>query len=290
MIIRGPQSDNFLGFDIRGGCDRFKSMEENTKKKRDYLLPGSIVLAALLVVGAIVYSAGKSSGNQAANLPSAAPTGDFTKVLPISAADHVVGNSNAPVKVIEFADLECPFCKDFHQVMQQIADQYATSVAWVFRNFPLPQLHPKAPHEAQASECAAKLGGNDAYWKYIDTIYSITPSNNGLDPAELPKVAGQIGLDVNAFNACLNSTYGQDIITAQSQEAVADGAVGTPYSIVILNQPLSQGALAVINALNAQYQSNPPVFEVSSDKKMFTIGGAMPLGAMQQLFSKLTSS
>ncbi len=268
-------------------------MEEQTsKKKSDYLLPASIVLSALLVVGAIIYSAGKSAGNQTANLPSTVPpqTGDFTKISPISASDHIVGSPNAPVKVIEYADLECPFCKDFHQVMEQITAQYATSVAWIFRNLPLPQLHSKAPHEAQAAECAAKLGGNDAYWKYIDTIYSITPSNNGLDPAELPKVAGQINLDVNTFNTCLNSTYGQDIITAQSQEAISAGIMGTPYSIVMLDKPLSQGALAVISALNAQYQTNPPVFEVSSDKKMFTIGGAMPLGAMQQLFGKLVSS
>ena len=62
--------------------------QEMPKKKRDYLLPGSIVLAAILVVGAIVYSAGKASGNQAANLPGAIPqTGDFTKVQPISASD-----------------------------------------------------------------------------------------------------------------------------------------------------------------------------------------------------------
>ncbi len=264
-------------------------MEENIqKKKRDYLLPVSILVAAVLVAFAIVYSAGKSSGSQAANLPSAPQTGDFTKVQPVIASDHIMGNANAPVKVIEFADLECPYCQQFHQTMEQISQQYATSVAWVFRNYPIPELHPKAPHEAQAAECAAKLGGNAVYWKYIDTLYATTPANNGLDPAELPQIASQVGLDVNAFNSCLSSTYGQDIITKQSQEAIADGALGTPYSIVMLNQPLSQGALNVLNALNTQYPSQPQVFQISPDKKIFTIGGAMPLNALQQLFDKLT--
>ena len=263
--------------------------QETPKKKRDYLLPISILVAAVLVAVAIVYAAGRgnSNGNQAANLPSTVQTGDFTKVKPVTASDHIVGSLNAPIKLIEFADLECPFCKEFHPEVEQLQATYATSVAWVFRNFPIPQLHPKAPHEAQAAECAAHLGGNTVYWKYIDTLYSITPGNNGLDPAELPKIAAQVGLNVTQFNACLSSTYGQDIIQQQSQEAVADGALGTPYIIVTLKNPLPQSALNIINAANAQYNSSPSVFEVSADKKIFAIGGAIPQALLDQLFAAI---
>ncbi|MCL4404062.1 DsbA family protein [Patescibacteria group bacterium] len=270
-------------------------MEETKepKKKRDYLLPVSILVAAVLVAVAIVYAAGKGSAgnNQSANSGTApsVPTIDFSKFQPVTASDHIVGSVNAPIKIVEFADLECPFCKEFHPVLESISQQYATSVAWVFRNFPLPQLHSKAPHEAQAAECAAHLGGNSVYWKYIDTLYSITPGNNGLDPAELPKIAQEVGLNVDQFNACLSGTYGQDIVQEQSQEAVAIGAIGTPFIMFSLANPLPSSAQNIINAVNAQYAypGQPPVFSVSPDKKMFSIGGAMPQSVMDQLMNAI---
>lgn len=108
-------------------------------------------------------------------------------VKPVTATDHILGDINAPVKVVLYSDLECPFCKSFHQTMQEIMkSSYGTDkqVAWVFRNFPLKQLHSKAPKEAEALECAAELGGNDAFWKFLDKINEVTPSNNKLDQAQ----------------------------------------------------------------------------------------------------------
>lgn len=256
-------------------------------------MPVSILAAAVLVAVAIVYAAGKGGqgGNQAANTQNAlaAAAINFSKFQPVTAADHIVGSLSAPVKIVEFADLECPFCKEFHPVLEQVQKQYATSVAWVFRNFPLPQLHSKAPHEAQAAECAAKLGGNSVYWQYIDTLYSVTPGNNGLDPAELPQIASQVGLNVNDFNSCLSGTYGQSLIDAQSQEAQAMGAQGTPFIVVSLANPLPASAQSVMNAVNAQYAypGQPPVFEISTDKKTFSIGGAMPQSVMDQLMADI---
>ena len=68
-----------------------------------------------------------------------------------------------------------------HQVIREKGDQ----VAWVYRHYPIPELHPKAFHEAEATECAWEQGGNSTFWKYIDKIFEITPSNNGLDEAKL---------------------------------------------------------------------------------------------------------
>ena len=85
-------------------------------------------------------------------------------------------------------------------------------VAWVFRHFPLWKpnpggraLHPRAEKEAQATECANELGGNAKFWEYVNKLFEITPSNNGLDPAELPKIAKLVGLNETAFNTCLES-------------------------------------------------------------------------------------
>ncbi len=119
--------------------------------------------------------------------------------------------------------------------MKEVMDTYGKDgkVAWVYRHFPLDQLHSKARKEAVALECANEQGGNDKFWAYADRLYEITPSNNGLDPAELPKIAQYVGLDVNKFNTCLTSGKFDKHIEADVQNATATGGNGTPWSIVV---------------------------------------------------------
>ena len=160
-------------------------------------------------------------------------------VKPVNGEDHIRGNPNAPVKVVEFSDFECPFCKGFHASMRQTMEDYEKDgkVAWVYRHFPLDQIHSKARKEAQATECAAELGGNKAFWAYADRLFEITPSNNRLDLALLPKIAQETGLDRAKFETCLaGDERGGKFAThieANLQDATASGASGTPYSLVI---------------------------------------------------------
>ena len=158
---------------------------------------------------------------------------------PISPGDHLQGQPNAPVKLIEFSDLECPFCKRFHPVMQQVMDEYGKDgrVAVVYRHFPLDQLHSKARKEAQAAECAGELGGNEAFWAMVNKIFEVTPSNNQLDLTALPTLATQIGLDGGMFSACMEGDmrggkYAAHI-EADYRDALASGGTGTPYTLVI---------------------------------------------------------
>ena len=71
--------------------------------------------------------------------------------------------------------------------MQKIVADYKGQVAWVYRHFPIDSLHSRARKEAEATECANEFGGNTVFWQYLDKIFELTPSNDGLDPAELPK-------------------------------------------------------------------------------------------------------
>ena len=97
-------------------------------------------------------------------------------------SDHIRGNPAAPVTLVEYSDFECPFCKRFHTTAKRLVDESGGRVKWVYRHFPLDELHPvKARQEAVASECAAELGGNDAFWKFADRLYELTPSNNKTD-------------------------------------------------------------------------------------------------------------
>ena len=160
-------------------------------------------------------------------------------VKPVDGEDHILGNPGAPVKLVEFSDFECPFCKRFHRTMKRLMDEYGKDgkVAWVYRHFPLDSLHSKARKEAQAAECANELGGNEAFWAYSDRLFEVAPSNDRLDLALLPRIAQEIGLDRAKFEACLegDSRGGKYAahIEADVQDATASGGTGTPYSLVI---------------------------------------------------------
>lgn len=160
-------------------------------------------------------------------------------VKPVNDDDHIMGSADATVKIIEFSDFECPFCKSFHPTLMQVMEEYGKDgrVAWVYRHFPLDQLHSKARKEAQAAECANELGGNEAFWAYANRVFEITPSNDGLDLALLPQIAQDIGLDRAKFETCLSGDerggkYAAHI-EADVQDAIAAGGSGTPYSLVV---------------------------------------------------------
>lgn len=204
-------------------------MEENPINRQ--LVPLAIVVAGGLIAIAIYFG---GSGSSATPLSNSNPTDTpETKVLPVTNKDHIIGSRNADVVVVEYSDTECPYCKVFHQTMHQIVDEYQGRVAWVYRHFPIVQLHSRAPKEAEATECANELGGNQVFWTYIDRVFQITNSNNSLDPTELPKIATTVGLDEATFNDCLSSGKYTNFIEKSVEEAKNTGALGTPYSVIL---------------------------------------------------------
>ncbi|MCC7160471.1 DsbA family protein [Candidatus Nomurabacteria bacterium] len=218
-------------------------MEENNqqtqKNTHPLAMPIAVVIAGVIIAGAVIYSGGKAPTAGTANQPQqqqvAQQTGDLEQMTPVTSKDHIRGDINAPVKIVEYSDTECPFCKRFHTTMKEVIDTYGKDgkVAWVYRHFPLDQLHSKARKEAVALECANDQGGNDKFWEYADRLYEVTPANNGLDLAELPKIAEYVGLDKTKFSTCLASTKYDKHIEDEVQNAQATGGNGTPWSIVV---------------------------------------------------------
>ena len=84
---------------------------------------------------------------------------------PIDTMDHIYGDANAPVKIIEYSDFECPYCRQFHQTMLKVVDDSEGQIAWVYRHFPL-DFHDGAMPKAMMSECVASAVGNDAFWEF----------------------------------------------------------------------------------------------------------------------------
>ena len=200
---------------------------------------GFFVLLTVVVRGGDL-SLGKSAAKN--NQPVAvAPTPDNVAPQPsgeislaaITDNDWIKGKKNAKVSVVEYSDTECPFCKRFHPTMQRVIQEYPNDVNWVYRHFPLTSIHSKAPKEAEATECAGELAGNDGFWKYLDRLFEVTPANNGLDLAQLPQIAEDVGINRKKFEECLNSGKYAQKVQNQANDGAAAGVRGTPYSVVV---------------------------------------------------------
>ena len=208
------------------------------EKKQNLTLPIAIVIAGIIVAGTIYYTSTKtkpSPNNPAATGDVVSEKQEIKGPREVTSNDHILGNPEAPLTFIVFTDLECPWCKKFHETVLQITEEYGKKgkVMTVFRHFPLDALHQKSRKEAEASECAADLGGNEKFWQYTNRLFAITPSNDGLNPEELPKIAEYIGLDKNKFTECLNSGKFAGKVQENYDDAIASGGQGTPYFVII---------------------------------------------------------
>ena len=214
---------------------------ENKKGLSDkIILPLSIIVAGALIAGGIYLNGRmeKASPQSPTAVARQNLTGGSdalkTALRPIDANDHVLGNALARVVLVEYSDTECPFCKMFHATMRNIMQEYGSKgeVAWVYRHYPIAELHSKAPREAEALECAGELGSSK-FWEYTNKIYEVTPSNNGLEESELAKIATGVGLSSKEFAICLDSGQYAPRVQADVVNAQELGASGTPYSILI---------------------------------------------------------
>ncbi|HXK40309.1 MAG TPA: thioredoxin domain-containing protein [Candidatus Paceibacterota bacterium] len=189
------------------------------------LIPIAVLVAGALIAGAVFFKSKDPAPNTGDN-----GTPEEIVVAPVSAEDHVLGNPNAPIAIIEYSDIDCPFCKDFHLTMHRIVNEYGKDgqVAWVYRHFPLDQLHPEARTKAESTECAASLAGNQVFWNYLDALFERNET-----AADLPSIAAEVGVDQTAFSACVSEKHFAARVKADGDAAFAAGGRGTPYSVIL---------------------------------------------------------
>ncbi len=194
-----------------------------------------VVTAGAIIAGA--YSSGTASNN-------ASSTFVATTVPAITAADWSEGNPNAKVTLIEYGDFECPACGEYFPVVEQLVQNYSSTVLFVFRNFPLYSVHPFAGISSQAAEAAGLEGGATKYWEMHDLLYtkqSDWSTNTTLTPAQLVSqyfdgYAQSIGLNINTFNTDINATSVLDKIQADVNGGNAAQINHTPTFFVNLTQ------------------------------------------------------
>lgn len=177
--------------------------------------------------------------------PPAAVNPSADNVPKVTSADRLRGATTAQITLVEYSDLECPYCKRFHPTMQQILKDYSGKVNWVYRHFPLP-FHPNAAPAALAGECVNEQAGNTGFWQFIDGIFS---DPNPLNSQAIASVAGQIALDKSQFASCQAEKKYQKIIDEQLAGGQKAGVNGTPGTVLINNQTgktqLISGALPI---------------------------------------------
>lgn len=196
-----------------------------------YAIPVSIVLAGLLIGSGIVLSGGISVDTSATINKSDTKKDDSQPVsfAPVDNSDHIRGNTQARVTLLEYSDLECPFCQSVHPTLEQLVADYQGEVRWVYRHFPLESIHAQARPAAIASECVAQIGGAGAFWDFIDAIFEDQKT-------QLPKIRS-IALATGVGGAQYDSCVAQEDIAADVDADIADGiaagVTGTPHTLVI---------------------------------------------------------
>jgi len=227
------------------------------KEKRDMFLPISILIAAVMVGGAIVFAtlykggsvapaAPAAGAGTAGNPTAAAPTtANTTAAMALGSRDAILGNPNAKVTLIEYGDYQCPFCVQFfNQTEPQIIQNYVNNgkVRVVFRDFAF--LGNESDLAANASQCAED---QNKLWAYHDALYAAkfaddskggTEDDGFYTTTELIKIGQQVGLTMSTFTSCVNNNTDANLVAQEKTAASAAGINSTP-SFLINGQSLT---------------------------------------------------
>ncbi|MDP3955994.1 MAG: thioredoxin domain-containing protein [bacterium] len=202
---------------------------------KEYSIAGAILIVGFAIAGAIYFGPMTTAPNSAVDIAQEDATAALAIISPVTDADYVRGSTNPDLTIITYDDYECPYCKLQHNNIRAVWAEISDNVRWVHRHFPLTSIHTKAVTEALAAECVGSIGGNDAFWKFTDNIFDVTPSNDGLDLAILPTLAVQAGVSTEAYETCMltaEEAFG-DKLDTHTNEAIKSGGNGTPWTILI---------------------------------------------------------
>jgi protein-disulfide isomerase len=260
---KNPKSE-----DIEASVGEMDVAAASGKPKKDLFLPISILVAAVMVGGALVFmTLYRGSGTPAApaagaNNGNTTTTPSVAQIMTLGPRDAILGNASAPVTLIEYGDYQCPFCAQFFgQTETQIIQNYVNTgkVKMVFRDFAF--LGPESTAAANAAQCAED---QNKLWLYHDALYTakLGDESKGGDEddgfyntAEFLKLAQQVGLNIPTFTSCINNSTDANIVAQEKANGATAGVNSTP-SFFINGQMLTgaQPYSVFQQALNAAAQ------------------------------------
>lgn len=216
----------------------------NDSNKR-LLLWGGVILGIIALVGALaMFGSGSTNSGSTTTLRTS-----------ISDSDNIKGATNGAVTIVEYSDFQCPGCASSYPMLKQLVDAFPNDVTFVYRHYPLRQIHSNAQLAGQAAEAAGKQG---KFWDMHDVIFN-TQSQwaNQPDPtAFFTTLAESIGLDVTKFSSDLTSKDVVDKVNSDTADANSLRLPGTPsffFNGTLIEHPGSYaGFKALVEAELAQ--------------------------------------
>lgn len=243
-------------------------MEPTSSSNSSIAVPIAIVLGFAMIAVAIFFTVGNNpEPKEVTNEQTQEVGGSLSSTpRPVDETDYIRGNPNAPILLIEYSDYDCPFCKQYHQTLNTIMDEYGVSgrVAWVYRQFPIAQLHPNSPKISASALCVGKLGGTDAFWNFTDTVFEERDLQEPTNVTQIPQYVTDAGVDLSAYNSCMDNGDTTGEVEASIRDAFNIGARGTPYTVLVIGnqQAVINGAQpyetvrGIIENLLAQLDGN----------------------------------
>lgn len=189
-----------------------------------------IVIVSIAVLFLVGYGFDVLSKNSKTNDTNTTTNATAVQVDPVNDTDHILGDANAPITLIEYSDFQCPYCITHYPTMQKLISNNPGKVKWVFRHFPL-SFHQAAEKAAEASEAA---GAQGKFWEYSDMLAKNSKSDgSGLAEADLIRYAGDLGLDVAKFTGDLDSGKYKDKVSKDQASGEKAKVEGTPATFLI---------------------------------------------------------
>ena len=189
-----------------------------------------VALACAVIFAAVLYIYNERAASRQYN-----ETDQQTSLIvrTLTSTDHVIGERSAPVQLVVFSDLACPYCNNFFvNTLPRLQEKYGAQIVVAYRHLPLEDIHPRAFRAAQASECAAQLGGEPAFWKFERGVYATPEYETGLSDAELGRIATAAGINHVQFSQCMESGEAGVRVRADMMEARVAGLNYTPSTVL----------------------------------------------------------
>ncbi len=168
-----------------------------------------------------------TNSGTAKNTNSGSGAAAATGSVDMDALTHVKGEGN--LIFIEYSDPECPYCQRHRDTVVSLEEQYSGKMKFAYKPFPLESLHPTAPMQMQATECADDQG---KYWEFLDKVFELATGSPALQSEDMTQIASDLGMDTSSFEECLTSEKYKTVVNDSIAEAQGLGGSGTPFSVL----------------------------------------------------------
>ncbi len=197
----------------------------------------SILLAAIiLIVGIFLYNQ-RVEQNYTEEVLS---RDDFKrKALSIQEGDHVYGNPNAQILLVKYTDVNCEFCRYLYPKLKRIVDSNPDTIALMYRHIPLYRYRGIIDEEEAAAECVARERGEDAFFEFMDDLYTFLPE--GVQLLDIPledvkRSASKVGVTSEVIDQCFADKYGFENIKRQHKTGEVLGVGTVPHTFLVSSQ------------------------------------------------------